>query len=70
MNDALWSQWSTSTPNTDHVTFADYNSTGSGVFDANRPAFATELTASEAAAYTISAVLGSGYASWVDVTYL
>ncbi|KAF5363369.1 hypothetical protein D9756_001057 [Leucocoprinus leucothites] len=69
-NTALWSQWSTSTPNTDHVFFADYNTTGSGVSGAARPGFATVLSASQAAAYTISSAVGSDYASWVDTSYL
>ncbi|VDC04034.1 unnamed protein product [Peniophora sp. CBMAI 1063] len=47
---ALWSEWSSSTPNTDHVTYADYDTEGSY----SRPSWATELTASQAAAYTMS----------------
>lgn len=66
----MWSIWSTATPNTDHITFADYNSTGPGVTGVTRASFATQLTASEAAAYSISAVLGSNYATWVDTTFL
>ncbi|KAG6901501.1 hypothetical protein C0995_011051 [Termitomyces sp. Mi166 len=70
MNKALWSVWSTSTPNTSNVLFAEYNSTGSGVSGATRPSFATVLSASQATAYSISSAVGSDYASWVDLTYL
>lgn len=70
INPAIWEQWSSSTPNTDHILFAEFNSTGSGVASAHRPSFATVLSASQTSAYTISSVLGSNYASWVDVSYL
>ncbi|KAL9712368.1 hypothetical protein Ac2012v2_003605 [Leucoagaricus gongylophorus] len=69
-NTALWSEWSTSTPNTDHVFFADYNTSGGGVSGASRPSFATVLSASQAAAYTISSAVGSDYTSWVDTSYV
>jgi len=69
-NTALWSEWSTSTPNTDHVFFADYNTSGGGVNGASRPSFATVLSASQAAAYTISSAVGSDYTSWVDTSYV
>ncbi|KAF4617313.1 hypothetical protein D9613_005803 [Agrocybe pediades] len=70
LNSAVWSTWSTSTPNTDHVFFADYNTTGSGIAGAHRATFATQLTASQAAAYSISSAVGSDYATWVDTSYL
>ncbi|KAF9561797.1 pectin lyase-like protein [Agrocybe pediades] len=70
LNSAVWSIWSTSTPNTDHVFFADYNTTGSGIAGASRATFATQLTASQAAAYSISSAVGSDYATWVDTSYL
>lgn len=57
-------------PNTDHILFAEYNSTGPGVSGASRPSFSTILTSSQASAYTISSTVGSDYASWVDTTYL
>ncbi|KAG5350845.1 hypothetical protein C0989_009049 [Termitomyces sp. Mn162] len=70
MNKALWSEWSSATPNTSNILFAEYNSTGSGVSGATRPSFATILSASQAAAYSISSAVGGDYASWVDLTYL
>jgi len=70
MNPALWSVWETSDPNTDHVTFDDYATTGSGIpSSADRPTFATLLTATEAGAYTMSSALG-GDTSWIDNDYL
>ncbi|KAG6889856.1 hypothetical protein C0992_003835 [Termitomyces sp. T32_za158] len=70
LNKALWSIWSTATPNTSNILFAEYNSTGSGVSGASRPSFATVLSASQAAAYSISSAVGGDYASWVDAAYL
>ena len=70
INKAIWEEWSTSEPNTEDILFAEYDSTGPGVEDADRPSFVTILTASEAAAYTISNVLGSDYTDWVDTSYL
>lgn len=66
---ALWMEWSSSEPNTDHVVFADYNTTGSGVPSSlGRPSWATALTSSEAADYTLSSALGT--TSWIDSDYL
>lgn len=70
INNAIWEQWSTSTSNTDHILFAEYDSTGPGVSDADRPSFATLLTSTEAAEYSIGDVLGSDYSDWVDTSYL
>ncbi|KAK0493493.1 pectin lyase fold/virulence factor [Armillaria luteobubalina] len=67
INGAGWEQWSTSSPNTDHVTFAEYASTGSGA-SGTRASFSTKL--SSTSGYTISDVLGSTYTSWVDSSYL
>ena len=55
---------------TDHILFAEYNSTGPGVSGVSRPSFSTILSSSEAAEYTISSTVGSDYASWVDASYL
>ncbi|PFH51228.1 carbohydrate esterase family 8 protein [Amanita thiersii Skay4041] len=70
MNKALWSIWHTDAPQTDHVFFAEYNTSGSGASGATRPSFATVLTSSQAAAYSISSAVGSDYANWVDTAYL
>ncbi|KAK0493504.1 pectinesterase [Armillaria luteobubalina] len=67
INSAGWEQWSSSSPNTDHVTFAEYESIGPGA-SGTRASFATTLTSTSG--YTISDVLGSDYADWVDSDYL
>ncbi|KAK0470952.1 pectin lyase fold/virulence factor [Armillaria novae-zelandiae] len=67
INGAGWEQWSSSSPNTDHVTFAEYESIGSGA-SGTRASFSTKL--SSTSGYTISDVLGSTYTSWVDSSYL
>ncbi|KAK0203264.1 pectinesterase [Desarmillaria ectypa] len=67
INSAGWEEWSSSSPNTDGVTFAEYNSSGDGA-SGTRASFATTLTSTSG--YTISDVLGSGYADWVDSHYL
>ncbi|KAK0199581.1 hypothetical protein DFS33DRAFT_1456861 [Desarmillaria ectypa] len=64
---AGWEEWSSSEPNTDHVTFAEYESIGSGASGTYAP-FATTLTST--GGYTISDVFGSEYADWVDSDYL
>ncbi|KAJ7735761.1 pectinesterase [Mycena metata] len=70
MNKALWSVWSTSDPQTDNVLFADFNTSGSGASGAVRPSFATALTATQAATYSISSAVGSDFATWVDAAYV
>ncbi|QRV72443.1 pectinesterase [Ceratobasidium sp. AG-Ba] len=61
---AGWSQWSTSTPNTDHVLFGEYNNNGGGAWRTGRAPFATKLPAG----VSISTVLGS--TSWIDSSFL
>ncbi|SJL16043.1 related to pectinesterase precursor [Armillaria ostoyae] len=67
INSAGWEEWSSSEPNTDGVTFAEYGSSGDGA-SGTRASFATTLTSTSG--YTISDVLGSDYADWVDSDYL
>jgi len=70
MNPTLWSIWGASDPNTDHVTFDDYATTGPGIpSNVARASFATLLTASEASAFTMWSALG-GNTSWIDADYL
>jgi len=61
---AGWSQWSSSTPNTDHILFGEYNNSGSGAWGSSRASFATKLSAG----ISITTVLGS--TSWVDSAFL
>jgi len=67
---AGWSIWSTSSPNTDDVTFAEYNNNGPGTVleEGPRASFSEQLSSP----VTIESVLGSSYASqwWVDTSYL
>ncbi|KAJ7918381.1 pectin lyase fold/virulence factor [Mycena leptocephala] len=70
MNKALWSIWNTGDPRTDDILFAEFNTTGSGASGASRPSFATVLTATQAANYSISSAVGSDFASWVDAAYV
>lgn len=70
MNKALWSVWNTGDERTSNILFAEYNTSGSGSTGAARPSFATVLSASQAASYSISSAVGSDYASWVDAAYL
>jgi len=65
INSAGWEVWSSSTPNTEDVTFEEYGNTGTGA-SGTRASFATTLSS----ALTISTILGSDYADWVDTTYL
>ncbi|TCD67387.1 hypothetical protein EIP91_012422 [Steccherinum ochraceum] len=60
---AGWSPWSSTTPQTDHVTFAEFNNTGPGA-TGPRANFAVQLTSP----VSISTVLGS--TSWVDARFL
>ncbi|KAI0091555.1 pectin lyase-like protein [Irpex rosettiformis] len=60
---AGWSIWNTGTPQTDHVTFAEYNNSGAGAAG-SRASFATKLSAP----VSITTVLGS--TSWVDSQFL
>ncbi|KAF7319171.1 Pectinesterase [Mycena chlorophos] len=70
INTALWSIWSSATPNTDFVFYADYNTTGPGAQGIVRPSFAKLLTAAQAEEYSIASAVGSNYASWVDAAYI
>ncbi|KAF8074066.1 pectinesterase [Lyophyllum atratum] len=69
-NKALWSVWNTGDERTSNVFFGEFGSSGSGVSGATRPSFATVLSSSQAASYSISSAVGSDYASWVDAAYL
>ncbi|PWY75030.1 pectinesterase pmeA [Aspergillus heteromorphus CBS 117.55] len=60
-----WTEWSTSEPNTEYVTFEEYDNTGAGS-EGTRASFSSKISTP----YTISTILGSDYADWVDTTYL
>ncbi|KAK5120527.1 hypothetical protein LTR85_006182 [Meristemomyces frigidus] len=67
INSAGWSEWSSSEPNTEHVTFAEYDNSGAGS-EGTRASFATTLSE----AVDITDILGSDYesAAYVDTAYL
>jgi pectinesterase len=65
INAAGWSVWSTSDTRTDNTYFGEYSNSGDGS-TGTRASFGRKLTS----AVSISTVLGSGYTSWVDSTYL
>jgi pectinesterase len=62
---AGWSIWNAGDERTDKVEFGEYNNSGAGA-SGTRASFARKLSS----AVSISSVLGSGYASWVDASYL
>jgi pectinesterase len=70
LNKNIWSVWNKGDERTSNIFFAEYNSSGTGVSGATRPTFATVLSESQAASYSISSAVGSDYASWVDSSYL
>lgn len=65
INPAGWSIWSTSMPNTEAVTFQEYDNSGAGA-SGTRASFSTKLSS----AISIGTILGSDYATWVDASYL
>ncbi|KAF4556487.1 Pectinesterase-like protein 3 [Elsinoe fawcettii] len=62
INSAGWNIWSTSSPQTDGVTFGEYNNTGPGSWQQGtaRASFATNFSASQVAPYTL--------ANWISDT--
>ncbi|MCJ1310636.1 hypothetical protein MMC25_004301 [Agyrium rufum] len=66
INGAGWHVWSSTTPNTQSVTLQEYGSTGAGATASTRVSWATKISTPVG----VSQILGSGYASWVDVQYL
>ncbi|KAF5364701.1 hypothetical protein D9758_005641 [Tetrapyrgos nigripes] len=64
---ALWSLWDGNATSVDHVFFADFATTG--VSNIARPSWATQLSSSQAAQYSISSAVGSDWTSWVDQSY-
>lgn len=65
INGAGWEVWGASDPRTSGVTFQEYGNQGAGA-SGTRASFAKKI----AAPVSISTVLGSGYASWADTSYL
>jgi pectin methylesterase-like acyl-CoA thioesterase len=68
IKDAGWSVWSTSSPQTSSVLFGEFNNSGPGSWQSStqRATFATNLTATQAAKYGLSAWIGD--TTWLDMT--
>ncbi|KAM5343904.1 hypothetical protein ACJ41O_012441 [Fusarium nematophilum] len=62
---AGWAAWSQSTPQTSDVLFGEFNNTGPGNWTSSRASFATELTESQVAPYSLGSFIGS--TSWLDM---
>ncbi|KAM0553030.1 hypothetical protein ACHAPJ_007575 [Fusarium lateritium] len=62
---AGWSAWSTSSPQTSDVLFGEFNNVGPGNWTSSRASFATKLTESQAASYSLGSFIGSP--SWLDM---
>ncbi|KAE9398663.1 pectin lyase-like protein, partial [Gymnopus androsaceus JB14] len=67
INPAGWEIWSTATPNTADVTFAEYENTGAGAAG-TRASFVTKITSNDA--YNVGVVLGADWATWVDQSFV
>jgi pectin methylesterase-like acyl-CoA thioesterase len=66
INPAGWQIWSKSSPQTDYVTFGEFNNTGPGSWSSSRATFSTNLTETQAEAYTLSSWIGD--TTWLDMT--
>ncbi|KAJ6585567.1 carbohydrate esterase family 8 protein [Mycena capillaripes] len=69
MNKTIWSIWNPGDERIDFILFAEYDSFGPGVANADRPSFSTVLPRLQAAQYTLSSTLPN-YRDWVDTDYL
>ncbi|KAB2569326.1 Pectinesterase [Lasiodiplodia hormozganensis] len=65
INAAGWAVWSTSDTRTDEVTFAEYGNSGDGASTSGRASFSKQLSSP----VSMSDVLGSDYADWIDSSY-
>ena len=68
INEAGWSVWQTSNPQTNGVLFGEYNNSGPSSWKAStqRASFATNLTQAQAQSYTLSTWIGD--TTWLDTT--
>jgi len=67
INGAGWEIWSTATPNTANVTFAEFANTGAGAAG-TRASFSEKLSSNTG--FMAADVLGSNWTSWVDQAYV
>ncbi|EPS35232.1 hypothetical protein H072_11405 [Dactylellina haptotyla CBS 200.50] len=64
INSAGWTIWSSSAPQTDHVTFQEYGNTGDGA-SGTRASFSSKLSSAVAPSTILD-----GNTSWVDLNYV
>ncbi|KAF7357367.1 Carbohydrate esterase family 8 protein [Mycena sanguinolenta] len=67
INPAGWSIWSTATPNTADVFYAEFDSTGPGAAG-TRASFSEKLTSNTG--FMAADILGSDWTTWVDQSYV
>ncbi|KAJ5508903.1 hypothetical protein N7527_011046 [Penicillium freii] len=65
INPAGWHIWSTGSPQTDFVTFGEFNNTGPSSWSSSCASFATNLTETQAEAYTLANWIGD--TTWLDM---
>ncbi|OOF92087.1 carbohydrate esterase family 8 protein [Aspergillus carbonarius ITEM 5010] len=65
INSLGWTEWSTSEPNTENVTFLEYGNTGAGS-KGTRASFSERIDEP----VSISTILGSDWEDWVDTSYI
>ncbi|PWY85876.1 pectinesterase pmeA [Aspergillus sclerotioniger CBS 115572] len=65
INSLGWTEWSTSEPNTENVTFQEYGNTGAGA-KGTRASFSEKIDEP----VSISTILGSDWEDWVDTSYI
>ncbi|KAI1778711.1 pectin lyase fold/virulence factor [Hypoxylon cercidicola] len=63
---AGWTGWSSSDARTGNVLFGEYNNSGPGSATTSRASFATQLTESQASAYSLATFVGD--TTWLDTT--
>jgi len=67
VNGAGWEEWSSTMPNTADSDFIEFNNSGTGA-SGTRASFVHTQTSDSG--LDIASILGSGYTSWVDTSYL
>ncbi|KAL8293543.1 hypothetical protein RQP46_000244 [Phenoliferia psychrophenolica] len=67
---AGWEEWSSSSPNTGNVMLAEYSNSGDGAATSSRVSWSKQLDSTSVQSYTISKLLGSDYADWIDSSYI
>jgi pectinesterase len=66
VNETGWDIWTTDQPQTDHVTFEEWDNNGAGAGTADRASYSTVRNSP----IPIEFILGSDYRDWVDKMYL